>query len=823
MNHHSRCSFGVNRHVDDCTPSNQTGRSQLKLCGITLTLIATLVASHQARADEGDILWRFGTTTGGVSLDDDRIGQLTATTPAIGSDGLLYVLADDLRLRALDSAGSSSVEWVSDMDTDAYYWLGSDPVNSPAVDASGTIWVGGITNSTTFCIYALNPSNGNITWNYELSGTKQFVGAPAIDNSQFVYVPLEDCIVGISPTGSPYAVRWAYYNDTSPNKYRTRFGIALSEDWVASGVTNQYLYFPEHLLSGTTVVGGRLHALQVYSSSSTAGYTNEWTWDFPADSPYTDEHAVNAPAVASDGTVYIGSSAGILYAIDPFDSTNRVEWTSSLGATMSSAVIAADNTIYVGTSDGYLRAIDPVAGTNVWSFYATNSVSATPLIGADGAVYIATTGGEFFCLNADPAASSRVLWSTNVATGGVDGPSLTMDGSGRVFALLNGVTTNQVVALEGFGQPGMTPWPMHNRNNRRSGKYRPPYLLTDLGSFNGYGDVIYASWVNNSGVVTGAGNDSSVGYDRAQTWYNGSFTALGTDTGYSEDYSALSVNTDGTVTGTAWRTISSFTYRAGYRHTYGGTWSILGPIYEYDTTYHIGYTDPIAINDDGIVAGKSMNSSGIFHAARWNSGSTSAVDLNTLAGNNSSRYSYCSDINQDGYIVGGSETGYTGNPKHGYLVSSNEVISATKDLGTPSNDDEDESYATGINDLGIISMYAPTNSFSQWRAFFKLPSSTSGGIEHTKDEDFVQVGAPSSSYQYLYDINNLNQATGYNSSSGLSIVPLHLNYMAPLSDLVALPSGWALSSLEHINDKGVIAGSYYSGSTVKGIILTPQD
>ena len=68
----------------------------------------------------------------------------------------------------------------------------------------------------------------------------------------------------------------------------------------------------------------------------------------------------SSPAVASDGTVLVGSGDGTLYAIDP-DGSER--WLFETGGSISSSpVIISDGTVYIGSSDNNVNAINTHSG-----------------------------------------------------------------------------------------------------------------------------------------------------------------------------------------------------------------------------------------------------------------------------------------------------------------------------------------------------------------------------------------------------------------------------------------------------------------------------
>jgi outer membrane protein assembly factor BamB len=72
-------------------------------------------------------------------------------------------------------------------------------------------------------------------------------------------------------------------------------------------------------------------------------------WRYP-----TDAAVASSPAIAADGTVFVGSDDGMIHSIAS-DGTRR--WAYRTGGTVfSSPAIAPDGTVYVGSADGRLYA-----------------------------------------------------------------------------------------------------------------------------------------------------------------------------------------------------------------------------------------------------------------------------------------------------------------------------------------------------------------------------------------------------------------------------------------------------------------------------------
>ena len=105
--------------------------------------------------------------------------------------------------------------------------------------------------------------------------------------------------------------------------------------------------------------------------------------------------SISSPVLGADGTVYVGSLDGYLYAIDTAGSQR---WNfKTNGTVFSSPVLGADGTVYVGSWDGYLYAID-TAGGQRWKFKTNDFVVSSPVLGADGTVYVGSDDGYLYAI-----------------------------------------------------------------------------------------------------------------------------------------------------------------------------------------------------------------------------------------------------------------------------------------------------------------------------------------------------------------------------------------------------------------------------------------
>ena len=114
---------------------------------------------------DGSLKWSY-TTGGGVY----------SSSPDIGADGTVFVGSDNDKLYALNPDGS--LKWS--------YTTGSDVSSSPAIGADGTVFVGSFDGK----LYALNP-DGSLKWSYTNS-VYAFSSSPSIGIDGTVFVGLGD-------------------------------------------------------------------------------------------------------------------------------------------------------------------------------------------------------------------------------------------------------------------------------------------------------------------------------------------------------------------------------------------------------------------------------------------------------------------------------------------------------------------------------------------------------------------------------------------------------------------------------------------------------
>ena len=112
--------------------------------------------------------------------------------------------------------------------------------------------------------------------------------------------------------------------------------------------------------------------------------------------PLQSDSGNAAPAVADDGTVYVGNGDG-LRAIN--GSTGAVNWVFNCANVSSSPAIGGDGTIFFGTDDGNLYAVNP-DGSIRFKVTTGGPVSSSPAISAiDGTVYFTSDDGNLYAIH----------------------------------------------------------------------------------------------------------------------------------------------------------------------------------------------------------------------------------------------------------------------------------------------------------------------------------------------------------------------------------------------------------------------------------------
>jgi len=270
------------------------------------------------------------------------------------------------------------------------------------------------------CGGGTEPGSGpdpRIRWTFTPSAPVYY-GSPALSSDGgTAYIGTSTALLS-----APSSAHALYALDVATGAVRWQYGLGAKQ------VRSSPAVGPDGSIAFVTTGGGAADLL--YRLSSTG--VRDWTVTIgPAALPV--DVGLSAPAVASDGTIYVAGDA--LYAIR---TDGTVKWKAfdwkpgDLRADEdlhNSPVIGADGTLYFVYHNIPLTALDPADGHVLWSLPlgVNDHVFASPAVAADGTIYVATSP----CIVYAVSAAGVLRWTFNAADAGY---SCTMRSSPAVAA-----------------------------------------------------------------------------------------------------------------------------------------------------------------------------------------------------------------------------------------------------------------------------------------------------------------------------------------------------------------------------------------------------
>ena len=365
-------------------------------------LVALLGFAGMVRADLNDGL---ATTDPGTLLWSYQVGHDFRASPAIGSDGTIYVGSYDCSFYALNHDGS--LKWS--------YPTGNSIYSSPSIGSDGTIYMG----SKNGKLYALR-TDGSIKWSYQ-TGADIHSSSPSIGKDGTIYVGSADHkLYALNPDGS---LKWSFETG----------GIVHSSPSIDN--------------DGIIYVGSLDNKFYALNRDGSLKWSHE-----------TGDIIISSPSIGSDGTIYVGSYDNKLYALNPDGS---LKWSYQTGGDVgSSPSIGSNGIIYVGSKDSNLYALNP-DGSLKWSYQTGDKVGSSAAIGNDGTIYVGSNDNKLYALNSD----GSLKWSYQTRDAVISCPSIGSDGTVYVGSLDN----NLYAINGNSGGLADTPWPMFSHDLKHTG------------------------------------------------------------------------------------------------------------------------------------------------------------------------------------------------------------------------------------------------------------------------------------------------------------------------------------------------------------------
>ena len=188
-------------------------------------------------------------------------------------------------------------------------------------------------------LVALDPASGGVIWRQDFDSAVG--GAPAVAGGM-VYVSTRSS-VGWAVRAADGRVQWKTQGNASPSSVAGVSAPAVEGDTVV-------FPFPSgELVAVNRADGARKWALPVAGRRLGMGYA--------------DVLDLTGDPVMAGGTVYAGSSAGRLAAVDV--AGGRASWTAEEGA--ASPVVVAGGSVFLVTDESRLMRMDAATGAEIWA------------------------------------------------------------------------------------------------------------------------------------------------------------------------------------------------------------------------------------------------------------------------------------------------------------------------------------------------------------------------------------------------------------------------------------------------------------------------
>ena len=146
-------------------------------------------------------------------------------------------------------------------------------------------------------------------------------------------------------------------------------------------------------------------------------------------------------AAADNNSIYVVDDSGQVSSLNA--DSGKINWTSSLGKTVSTGVTVGDSKLAFATRDGEVIALSAQDGTKVWTANVLGAVLSVPAIG-NGKVYVQTEDGRVVALS---ETDGTVAWTVERTV-----PVLSLRGnSGAVYVqglLAVGFANGHVVGID---------------------------------------------------------------------------------------------------------------------------------------------------------------------------------------------------------------------------------------------------------------------------------------------------------------------------------------------------------------------------------------
>ena len=211
------------------------------------------------------------------------------------------------------------------------------------------------------------------------AGPRGWPGATVEGDTLFVGT-IDGRLLALNPEDA--SLKWGW----QPSKAASSNTAGCSGGLATRGGT---LYGPPVIAQGIIYTG--TFSGQVYAIDAANGLE---IWRYNVKSPIVGGMALN------NSTLFLGTSAGKLHALDISGDYPSEVFTFSTGGAIWSTPVVNNGTVYFGSLDHNLYAVDATTGQTKWVFKASGEIAATPLV-FSGIVYIGSLDNKLYAVYAD--------------------------------------------------------------------------------------------------------------------------------------------------------------------------------------------------------------------------------------------------------------------------------------------------------------------------------------------------------------------------------------------------------------------------------------
>ncbi len=360
---------------------------------------------------QGTVAWKFNVGAPSGSL----LPTTYINSPVVDANLNVYQVAMSGMLYALDQSGHKL--WGTQLSDPS----GDPHPSTPALLADGHMFVVSGSDDPAGnnppALYLIDSATGNVLASQPF-GEDGFDACPGLGNDGTLFEADDDGAGGSDPysaisfSESGTTVKQLAGLSLPLTNESERFGIVIGADDTSYWGNNGQFFGISPPSSGFKQLSSWPSAgLTLANNTNDPNSAGAVVSDLALDAHTTGFLYAYSAWEDMDMTSFNYSVQGNLVALDP--ATGATKWTVALpsgslppnwsalssDAGNAAPAVADDGTVYVGNGDG-LRAIDGATGNVKWLFKTAN-VSSSPAIGGDGTVFFGVDDGTFYAVKPD--------------------------------------------------------------------------------------------------------------------------------------------------------------------------------------------------------------------------------------------------------------------------------------------------------------------------------------------------------------------------------------------------------------------------------------